>query len=182
MPKLMSKLTIMGLLILGVAATAQQQTGQREPAGPATGGPTIRIRTPLRWWKESRLVQAIAASQQQVDEIEQIFEQRQPQLSEMVSTLEAQERQLTELLDSAQQPDAAQVDAKIDQVAQSRANLEKSNAQMLLAIRRVLSADQWKKLQEETSQMLQRRAQEKRRDFEEHRREEPPRPPEEPLD
>ena len=46
------------------------------------------------------------------------------------------------------QPDEAQVTAQIDKVAQARANLEKSNALMLLAIRRVLTIDQWKKLRD----------------------------------
>src|SRR5208337_1966603 len=44
--------------------------------------------------------------------------------------------------------DEAQVIAQIDKVAQARANLEKSNAQMLLAIRRVLTVDQWKILRD----------------------------------
>jgi hypothetical protein len=35
-------------------------------------------------------------------------------------------------------------------VAQARAELEKANARMLLGIRRVLTPDQWKKLQAET--------------------------------
>jgi hypothetical protein len=48
----------------------------------------------------------------------------------------------------ADQPDESQVIAQIDKVAQARANLEKSNAQMLLAIRRVLTVDQWKKLRD----------------------------------
>jgi hypothetical protein len=38
--------------------------------------------------------------------------------------------------------------AQIDNVAQARANLEKSNTLMLLAIRRVLTVEQWKKLKD----------------------------------
>ena len=37
--------------------------------------------------------------------------------------------------------------AEIDRVAQIRAELEKANARMLLGLRRVLTQDQWQKLQ-----------------------------------
>jgi hypothetical protein len=37
--------------------------------------------------------------------------------------------------------------AQVDRIAAARAELEKANAQMLLGIRRVLTLDQWKKLQ-----------------------------------
>jgi len=49
----------------------------------------------------------------------------------------------------ADQPDEARIVAQIDKVAQARAELEKANARMLLGIRRVLTPDQWKKLQAE---------------------------------
>ncbi len=61
------------------------------------------------------------------------------------AALEKQEVQLEPLME-ADRPDEAQVIAQIDRVAQARAALEKSNAQMFLAIRRVLSVEQWKKL------------------------------------
>ena len=49
---------------------------------------------------------------------------------------------------SADQPDEAKIRTEIDRLAQARAELEKANAQMLLGLRMVLSADQWKRLQQ----------------------------------
>ena len=52
---------------------------------------------------------------------------------------------------AADTPDEPKILAQIDKVAQARAELEKANARFLLGIRRVLTQDQWKKLQAETS-------------------------------
>ena len=68
------------------------------------------------------------------------------QLIDLRATLEKQELTLQPLVD-AERPDEAQVTAQIDKVAQARADLEKSNAKMLLAIRRILTVEQWKQLQ-----------------------------------
>jgi hypothetical protein len=63
------------------------------------------------------------------------------------ASLEKQEVTLRSLMES-DQPDETQVLAQIDKVAQGRANLEKSHVQMMLAVRRVLSVEQAKKLRE----------------------------------
>ena len=48
----------------------------------------------------------------------------------------------------ADQPNEQQVGSQVDAVVAARGKLEKTNTMMLLAIRRVLSVDQWKKLQQ----------------------------------
>ena len=68
------------------------------------------------------------------------------QLIDLRAALEKQEVTMQPLVD-AERPDEAKVTAQIDKVAQARADLEKSNAKMLLAIRRILTVDQWKQLQ-----------------------------------
>jgi hypothetical protein len=90
-------------------------------------------------------MQKLGVSDAQLQKIEKIFQEHRLQLIDMHAALEKQEAILEPLIE-ADQPDEAQVVAQIDKVAQARANLEKSNAQMLLAIRRVLTAEQWKKL------------------------------------
>ena len=35
-----------------------------------------------RWWKQSEIVQELGLSQQQISQIEQIFQQNQPQLNQ----------------------------------------------------------------------------------------------------
>jgi len=61
--------------------------------------------------------------------------------------LRQEETRLRALVDS-EHPDDAQVLAQIDRVAGARAELEKANGRMLFGIRRTLTAEQWRKLQE----------------------------------
>jgi Spy/CpxP family protein refolding chaperone len=110
-------------------------------------GMVLRVPGPGKWWKDSALMQRIGVSDEQVQRIEKIFQDHRLQLIDLHAALEKQEAILEPLVE-ADQPEEAQVIAQIDKVAQARANLEKSNAQMLLAIRRVLTLDQWKKLRD----------------------------------
>jgi Spy/CpxP family protein refolding chaperone len=89
----------------------------------------------------------IGVSDEQVQRIEKIFQDHRLDLIDLHAALEKQEAVLTPLI-GVDQPDESQVIAQIDKIAQARANLEKSNAQMLLAIRRVLTVEQWKKLRD----------------------------------
>ena len=98
------------------------------------------------WWKDSQLVQAIGLSDQQVQQIEKTFQDHRMQLIDLHANLEKAELQMEPMM-ASDQPNEAQVNAQIDKIAQARAALEKSNAQMLFAVRRVLTPDQWKKLQ-----------------------------------
>jgi len=86
-------------------------------------------------------------SDDQIRVIEKIFQDHRLQLIDLHAELEKQEAILEPLVE-ADQPVESQVAAQIDKVAQARANLEKSDAMMLLAIRRVLTVDQWKKLRD----------------------------------
>lgn len=125
------------------------------PAGPPTelqlvrgpNGPFVRIARPGKWWKDSGLMKRIGVSDDQVTKIEKIFQDHRLQLIDLHADLEKQEAILEPLVE-ADQPTESQVVAQIDKVAQARANLEKSDALMLLAIRRVLTVDQWKKLRD----------------------------------
>jgi periplasmic protein CpxP/Spy len=126
---------------------------------PPPGGGEIHMRTGGRgfgmgpdgipggkWWKDSQIVQTIGLSDQQAQQIEKTFQDHRVQLVDLHANLEKAELQMEPMMES-DQPNEAQVNAQIDKVAQARAALEKSNAQMLFAVRRVLTPDQWKKLQ-----------------------------------
>ena len=112
------------------------------PMGPGMGGPGMMG----KWWKNSELVRQLGLTDAQVQQIENIFQDRRLQLIDLHAALEKQEAILDPLV-NADRPDEAKVTAQIDKVAQARANLEKANAQMLLGIRRVLTVEQWKQLQ-----------------------------------
>ena len=119
--------------------------GQAILRGP--NGPFIRVVGRGKWWKDSALMQKIGVNEDQVRTIEKIFQDHRLQLIDLHAALEKQEAMLEPMVE-ADQPEEAQVVAQIDKVAQARANLEKSDALMLLAIRRVLTVDQWKKLRD----------------------------------
>ena len=110
------------------------------------------------WWKNSEMVRELNLSQAQVSQIEQIFYQHRLKLIDLHADVEKQEAMLQPLIE-ADQPDEAKVSAQIDQVLAARGRLEKANAMMMLAIRRVLTVEQWKKLQaiqQERERMQQR--------------------------
>src|SRR5437660_5881423 len=63
-----------------------------------------------------------------------------------VAAMKKEELKL-ETLPEADQHNENAVTNQVDQVVQARGKLEKEHAMMMLNIRRLLSADQWKKLQ-----------------------------------
>jgi Spy/CpxP family protein refolding chaperone len=99
-----------------------------------------------KWWKNAQLVKELGVSDAQVQQMEKIFLDYRLKLVDLKGTLEKAEIQLEPMM-NAGQPDEQGVLAQIDKVASARAELEKSNARMQFAIRRVLTAEQWKKLQ-----------------------------------
>ena len=101
-----------------------------------------------KWWKNSELVQKVGVTDQQVQQMEQIFQETRSKLVDLRANLEKAEIALQPLME-ADDPNEAQISAAIDRVAQARASLEKEHAMMLVGIRKVLSVDQWKKLQDE---------------------------------
>src|SRR5271157_6476900 len=112
---------------------------------PGDRGPVWVNRGLGKWWKDSELMRKIVVSDEQIQKIEKIFQDHRLELIDLHAALEKQEAILEPLIEAGQ-PDESQVVAQIDNVAQARANLEKSNTLMLLAIRRVLTVEQWKKL------------------------------------
>jgi len=147
-------------LVIAFCGLAIAQVAPAPPEGPGTQmGPRMGMaryggrghgmghRGSGRWWKNSELMRKIGVSDEQVEKIEKIFQDHRLQLIDLHAALEKQEAILEPLIEAGQ-PDESQVVAQIDNVAQARANLEKSNTLMLLAIRRVLTVEQWKKLKD----------------------------------
>ena len=140
-------------LFLGVTAAAQIAPA-RTPAPAASPVPPALPRHPAppgmelgKWWKNSEVVRELGLSEAQASQIEQAFFEQRLKLIDLKADLEKQETRLQPLIE-ADQPDEAKVSAQIDQVLVARGRLEKANAMMMFSIRRVLSVEQWKKLQE----------------------------------
>jgi len=103
---------------------------------------------PRRWWENQEMVQRLGLTAEQQKRMEDIFQQSRIKLIDLNAALQKEEATMEPLM-AADQPDETKLLAQIDKVAQARAELEKANGRMLLGMRRVLTPDQWKKLQAE---------------------------------
>jgi Spy/CpxP family protein refolding chaperone len=157
-------LLLVATLMISAPLMAQAQNppdgGQPKPQGQWERGPGApgmmhggeRMGTPMGfpfgpWWKNPEVVQKIGLTDDQSQRIDKVFQDFRAKLVDLHSNLEKQEAQLKPLVD-ADSPDDGAVMAQVDRVAQARIALERANASMMLAIRHVLTPDQWKKLQE----------------------------------
>lgn len=142
---------ILLILLLAIPMVAQQQPGQPGPHPRNVEGRGFSERGAGmhgKWWNNTELAKKLNLTDQQVTQMEQIFQQSRVQLIDKRAAVEKAEVALQPLME-ADRPDESQVLAQIDKVAQARADLEKTNARMLLGIRQVLNADQWKQLKTE---------------------------------
>jgi len=100
-----------------------------------------------KWWTRPDMAQRLSLTDDQKRRMDDIFQQHRLKLIDLEATLEKEEVTL-EPLTNADQPDDAKVFAQVDRVALARAELEKANSRMLWQVRRVLTPDQWKQLQQ----------------------------------
>ena len=152
------------LLLAGLPAMAQELAANAPPLQPPApiqgpgidGGPMAPHRPPMerafrmgprgRWWDNTDIAQKLGLSTDQQKKMDDIFQQSRLKLIDQHAAVEKEETILEPLL-AAEQPDEARILSQIDKVAQSRAELEKANARMLLGLRGVLTTAQWKTLQ-----------------------------------
>jgi Spy/CpxP family protein refolding chaperone len=154
----------------GTFAFAQQPDSGPPPMGPGQHGPRphqgrggwgegmrsgFRIGPPGIWWHNPDLVQKLTLTPDQQKRMDDILQQSRLQLVDLRANVEKQELLMEPML-AANPPDTNKILAQIDHTAQARAELEKANAKMLLAIRNVLTPDQWSKLQTERRMHMRR--------------------------
>jgi periplasmic protein CpxP/Spy len=122
---------------------------QRMPGPPGPDGPEM-MRAHERmfgaWWKDSELAKQIELTPEQIKQIEQKFVESRLKLIDERAELEKQETLLQAMMEE-DRPEESRVGTQLDKVVAARGHLEKENAMMMLSIRRVLTVDQWKKLQ-----------------------------------
>ncbi|MGB9484577.1 MAG: Spy/CpxP family protein refolding chaperone, partial [Terriglobia bacterium] len=114
---------------------------------PAGGPPGMHPGRDQGWWKDPEVVQKLHISDDQVRKLDKIAQDHQIQEIDLRADLEKQDAVLRLQMET-DPPDEAQVLAQIDKVTQARAKLEKSHVEMLLATRRVLTAEQAQKLRD----------------------------------
>lgn len=159
--KLFAELTIAIVwLAAGSGQLMAQPPGMPPPPRGGRGGPDdlqppppgqhprLKLGPPGRWWDDPAMAKKLGMTQDQVRKMDDIFQSFRPKLIELNGTLRSEEAQLDPLI-QASQPDDSKLLPVIDRAANARAELEKVNSRLLLSIRHVLTADQWKKLQSE---------------------------------
>jgi Spy/CpxP family protein refolding chaperone len=99
------------------------------------------------WWKDPQIRQKLQLSDEQRQKIEKIARDQEIQAIELRAAVEKQDALLREMMES-DSPDQAQALAQADKLSQARAQLEKSHVETMLAIRRVLTTEQAKKLRD----------------------------------
>lgn len=119
------------------------------PPMRANRPPMERGLPPTKWWNNPAMVERLNLNSDQQKKMDDIFQQNRLRLIDLNATLQKEEITLEPLM-ASEAPDETKALAQIDRVAQARAELEKANARFLFGIRRVLTGDQWKKLQETT--------------------------------
>ncbi len=115
-----------------------------EASRSAPGPPPPELGT---WWRDSQVVRGLQLRDDQIRQIEQAFLEHRPVLKNLSDELDRQEAMLRSVIETSSL-DEKKAAAQIDQVAMARAKLEKENSMMALDIRRAVSYDQWKKLQD----------------------------------
>lgn len=150
---------VMMLLCASMVAQEKRQDRRVHVERTVVGGPhgdRIFIRKTMhggKWWKNAELVQKVGVNEGQIQQMEQIFQDHRMKLVDIHAALEREELRLEPLIES-DNPDENAVIAQIDKVAGARAELEKANARMLLAIRNVMSIDQWRRLKAEQPEVV----------------------------
>ncbi len=145
----MKRIALISLFLACMTAvSAAQGPGFMGPGGPGPGPHGMGGPPGMhgRWWKNSDVVKELQLTDAQIKQIEQTFLDYRLKLIDLHADVERQEAKLQPLLE-ADQPNEQQVGSQVDAVIAARGKLEKTNTLMMLAIRRVLTVDQWKKLQ-----------------------------------
>jgi Spy/CpxP family protein refolding chaperone len=111
--------------------------------------PTDALQTGLSgtWWREQYWIKELNLAPDQQKKMDDAFRQNKLKLIDLTAALEKEELMLEPLIENINPGDEAKIQAGIDRVADARAGLEKANARMLLAIRQVMTQEQWDKLQ-----------------------------------
>jgi TonB family protein len=143
---MMKQLMILALIccLMPLVAMAQQPPNPPQrwdvpppPPPPAGSG---------KWWKNSATVRALELSESQVQQLEAVYLGHQKDLATLRSTLLQQESGLKALL-TADRLDEAALAAQRAQLTAARVELEKQNSEMTLAMRRLMTGDQWRRLE-----------------------------------
>lgn len=112
-----------------------------------------------KWWKRPRIAAAIGLTPEQTREIEGIFSKSRPRLIDLKADLEKKQGELDDAVE--ENADRKAIAARVEDVEDARAELQKARILMVLDMKQVLRAEQWERLvrmrQEARRQRMDRR-------------------------
>jgi len=148
---------LMVVVMLAAGALAQAPGDCPAPAPPRAGMRPGMMRGPGgmgpgpgmgKWWTNPAMAQKLGLSEAQGQQMEKSFQEHRVKLTELRNSLNGLESALEPMI-GMNRLNEAQITSQIEKIAQARASLEKLNSLMLLDMRRALSAEQWKQLQQQ---------------------------------
>ena len=101
---------------------------------------------PGTWWNNADTATRLGLTKEQQTRMDDIFQKFRLTLIDLNAALSKEELIMDPLI-AAEHLDEVKITAQIDKIAQARAELEKANSRMLLAIRQSLTMEQWTKIQ-----------------------------------
>ncbi len=117
-------------------------------AMPGPGGRHERgFRGPAAWWRDSNLAKELKLTDQQQKQLETTFSDYRLKLIDLRAAVEREQAKLEPLVNADQLNEPA-INSQLDSLLAARNKLEKTNAQMALDMRKVLTLDQWKQLRQ----------------------------------
>ncbi|MEO8348895.1 MAG: periplasmic heavy metal sensor [Acidobacteriota bacterium] len=97
-----------------------------------------------KWWKRPRVAASIGLTPDQIRDIEGIFSKSRPLLIDRKADLEKKQGELEDSIE--ENADRRQIAARVEEVEDARAELQKARILMLLDMKQVLRAEQWDRL------------------------------------
>jgi Spy/CpxP family protein refolding chaperone len=111
---------------------------------------------PGKWWENERLSQRIGLSSEQRDQIDELVYDHAHRMIDLNADIKRSELELANLVGQPEL-DNDRVRAAFGAFQQARQALEMERFEMLLAVREVLSTEQWGMIQEMQKEMRRRR-------------------------
>jgi len=98
-----------------------------------------------KWWHDDRIKAELSLTEQQAQEIEQIFQASIPRLRALKEQLDLLEKDLSRMIRERTSPEAT-VAQQLDRVESTRAELNKARMLMIYKMHRLLTSEQNEKL------------------------------------
>jgi Spy/CpxP family protein refolding chaperone len=127
-----------------VAARDDISRRVRVQTNALTGG--LDVQAGGAWWSDDKVIARLGLSDDQKTKIERAFENHRLTLISNRNALEKEEAQLTQMINT-ERLDRNAVTAQILRVVNARAEMERTNAAMMLEMREQLTMAQWTQLQ-----------------------------------